>query len=177
MVLNQSVNLEHNHFCACYTWHVYQDRKIEYWEEDYVYIHIKVAHLLLMNYVFLNCRKQAQVGFRVEVAPDLVGVYPTISTSSVSMDPFLCYDWRWFSCLCDFLDRLLGVFPALSSPLHAQKNPKRAFSHLGHWHEGSVLACGLPVLPCTNSLLWLFWPYSRRGACRTVVAVPHLLAL
>jgi len=45
MFLYQSANLDQNLYHTCDSWHMHHDLKIEHWEEEYVYIHIRVAHL------------------------------------------------------------------------------------------------------------------------------------
>jgi hypothetical protein len=60
--------------------------KIERWEAEYVYTHIRVAHLVFRS---SNCDQVAQVAFRAEVAPVVVEVHPCLCASSVSVDSLL----------------------------------------------------------------------------------------
>jgi len=45
MFLHQSANLDQNLYHACDPWHMHHHWKIEHWEEEYEYTHIRVAHL------------------------------------------------------------------------------------------------------------------------------------
>jgi hypothetical protein len=76
-----------------------------------------------------------------------------------------------------FDEALLGVFVSQPSPFCAQETQHPASFVLGSWRVVSLCDILFPQLRRAKSLLWPFWPYSMPGACRTVPAVPDLLAL
>jgi len=77
--------------------------------------------------------------------------------------------WLWRSIAgCLFIAAFTFLCTANSTP--------RCF-FLGPRREDSWSDIVLPLLRRANSHLWLFWTYSRPGSCRTVPAVPDLLAL
>jgi len=72
---------------------------------------------------------------------------------------------------------LLGVFVSQPSPFYAQETQYTTSFLLGPWRVVSYCNISFALLQRTKSLLWPFWPYSMPGSCRTVPAVPDLLAM
>jgi len=81
---HQSAYQEWNRYRACDPWHMDQNWKIERWEAEYVYLHIRVAHLLFRSFEFSQCHWMAQVAFRVWAAPVVVEVHRCLSASRES---------------------------------------------------------------------------------------------
>jgi hypothetical protein len=67
-----------------------QDFKIGHQEEEYVYTHVRVAHLLFWNTDFHHGHQVAQVAFWVQVAPILVEVHPFLCASSMMVASLRC---------------------------------------------------------------------------------------
>ena len=107
---------------------------MEPWEAEYVYIHIRVAHLLFRS---SRCNHMVQVAFRAEVMPIAVEVHPDLCTSSVSVDSLLCHVGKEGSCSCEFHEPLLGVFLSQSSTCYARETQYPASSLLRLWREVS----------------------------------------
>jgi len=68
-------------------------------------------------------------------------------------------------------------FQSQQSPFHAQEAKHPASSLDGYRRKVSWSGIVFPLLWLTKTLHWPFSQYSRPGACRTVPAVPDLLAL
>jgi len=58
---------------------MHHDRKIERWEEEYVYKYIRVAHHPFGNFELPHGHRVVQVAFRAEVPPVLVEVLPFLA--------------------------------------------------------------------------------------------------
>lgn len=78
---------------------------------------------------------------------------------------------------CNFLKRLLGVLLLQPLPFYAQETQHPACYLLGFQYQVFISGIVFPLLSCAKTLIWLFWPYSRAGACWTVLVVPDLCAL
>ena len=72
MFLHQSANLDQNLYHAGNPWHMHHDSKLEHREEEYVYTHIRVAHLRFWTAELPHCDRVEQVAIRVAVASVLV---------------------------------------------------------------------------------------------------------
>jgi len=72
MFLHQSANQDQNLYHTCNPWQMHHDWKIEHWEEEYVYTHIRVAHLRFLISPLPHCHWVEQVSFRVDVVSVLV---------------------------------------------------------------------------------------------------------
>jgi len=162
---------------------MHDDWKIEYWEAENVNSHTWMAYNLFHNFQFPRCLQLAEVAFRAElgfwaeVPPVRLVVHRFPSVSRMSADPLLCHFGREGSRQSDFYKPLLGVFLSQPSPFNAQETQPLASSVLGLQSEVYGYVVAFPPLQCAETLLWPYWPYSRQGACRTVLAVPKLLAL
>jgi len=99
-----------------------------------------------------------------------VEVHLCFCASSVSGDSVPCHYGKGVSGLFDFLETYPGVFPSPPSHCYAQETQLPALSHPGLRHK--VSACGIAFPPLRRTKT-LFWP----GACRTVLAVPDLVAV
>jgi len=156
---------------------MHPDGKIERWEREYVYIYIRVAHLLFRNLMLPHYHNVAQVAFWAEVSLGLVEVHPCLCASSVSADALLCQFGMEGSHPSDFLEPLPGVFLSQCSLCYAQGTQLPAPSLLRHRCKDSWQRVVFSLLWSAIILLRPFWPYSWQGACWTVVAVPDLLTL
>jgi len=175
MFLHQSANLQWNLHCACDPWHIHQDWKIECWEEEYVYTHGRVAPLWFQNFDLPHCHQVAQEAFREEAAPVLVEVHPSLWASRVSGDSLLCHFGNEGRRQFDYHEPLTGVCREQPSTLYAQETRLLVSSLLSLPHNVSSIDIAFPVLRCMYTLLWPIRPYSRQGACQTVLVVPNLL--
>ena len=70
---------------------MHQNWKIEHWEHEYVYTHIRVAHLRFGNIKLPYCHQVVLVGFRAEVALVLLEVHPFLCASSASAKSLLSH--------------------------------------------------------------------------------------
>ena len=91
MDLHQSANLEWNLYRTCDPWHMDQDRQCQCREAEYVYTHIRVAHLLFRNFEFSHSHEVGQVVYLLPVAPVVVEVHPCVCSSSEPADPLQCH--------------------------------------------------------------------------------------
>jgi len=162
-----------------------QDRKIECCEEENVNAHIWVAHCRLGNIEHSRCHSVAQVVVRPEVASvqvsavseGLVEVQAFVCASSMSADVLLCHFGKEGNRQCGFRKAYPGDFPSQSSTFYAQDTQCPTSSLLRHRGEVSSFGTVLALLWRAKILLWLFCSHSRQGSCRTVLAVPDLLAM
>jgi len=177
MDLHLAANLEWNLYRACDPWHTDQDWIIEHREAEYVYTHIRVAHLLLWGFEFSQCHQVAQVAFWASVASVVVDVHPRLCTSCESVDSLLCHFGKEGSHPFDFPEPLPGVIPSQPSACYAQETQHPVSSLLELRRVVSRVVVGFPQLGRAKTLLYPFWPYSRQDACQTVQAVPDLLVL
>jgi hypothetical protein len=76
----------------------------------YVYIHIRVVHLLFQCFDFSHCHQVVQVAFGAEVALVVVVVHPCICVSSMTVHSLLCHFEKEDGRPFDFPDSLPGVF-------------------------------------------------------------------
>jgi len=118
---------------------------------------------------------RAAVGFQMEVPPVLVEVRWLRWASSVSAVSLLCHVCMEGSRPYDFYKPLQGVFPSQPTPFYLQETQLLASSLLRLRHEVFELGVVFPFLRSAETPVWPFWPYSRQGACRTVLAVPEVL--
>jgi len=164
---------------------MHQDWNIEHCEEEYVYTHIWVAHLRFRISALPHCYWMEHLAFRVNVASVLVPAAKVVLVevhvcrciSSVSGDSVQCHFCKEGSHLSDFPKAMWGAYPALPSHCIALQTQLPTSSLLGFPPKVSWFAVDYPLLRCATTPLWPFWPYSRPGACQTVLAVPDLLAL
>jgi len=98
-----------------------QDWQIGLWEAEYVYTHIRVAHLLFWNIEFCHCDHVAQVVFRASVSPVMVDVHLCHCASSQSVDSLLCQFGKGDSRPFDYPESLPGVFLSQPSPSYARE--------------------------------------------------------
>jgi len=154
-----------------------QHRKGERKEVQYVYTHIPVAHILFRTFGWCEDYLAAQLVFQVEMAPVLVEVHLCLWASSMSVDSLLCHFNKegYHPVHCD--KPLPGVFLSQQLPVSAQATQHPASSFLGLQREDPWFVVAFPPLWHAKILICPLWPYSRQDACRTVLAVPNLLAL
>jgi len=161
---------------------MHYDWKIECLEVENAYTQSWMAYLLFHNLRFPRHDLAAQVGSRVEMAywadvpTVLVEVQRFRSASSVSADSLLYHFGMEGSQPYDFCKPLPGVSPSQPSSCDAQETILFASSLLGLQREVSGIVVVFPLLRGAKTCLWPFSPYFRQGACRTVPAVPDLLA-
>jgi len=151
--------------------------KIEHWEDEYVYTHIWVAHLQFRSFEFPECQLMGWVAFRAAVAPVLVEVHLFLCAASVSRDSFRYHVGNKGSHPFDFHEAFSGVFLSQSLPCYSQQTQHLTSSLLGFRRAVSWLVVLLSLLRRAKTHIWPFWSYSMQSACRTVSAVPYLLAL
>jgi len=158
MFPHQSANVKYNLSHACDPWHMHQDRKIHCWEQEYVYTHLRLAHLRFRNIELPDFHQLAQVAFRAKVVPVLVEVNPFLCASSISVDPLLCHFDKEGCLAFNFHESLPGVF--LSQPSHDyfQETQVREFSLPWLLHKVSWSDIVLCPWWHVNILLWPFWP-------------------
>jgi len=107
--------------------------------------------------------------------PDLPAAIPNIPRLVVSAprllasDPSFSEGWQE----CPRRVRYSPEIDASSFTCHIPWYPPGGFQRLKY----ILLMTAFPVLRHAKTLLWPFWPFSRPGTCRTVPAVPDLLAL
>jgi hypothetical protein len=75
--------------------------KIERWEAEYVYTHMRVANRLFWS---THCDQMQQAAFWAEVAPIMVEVHRYLCASSVPQDYFPCHFGKERSRPCDFCE-------------------------------------------------------------------------
>jgi len=177
MDLHQSAHLEWNLYRACDPWPMNQDWKIKRWEAEYVYTHIRDAHLLFRSVEYSHCHQAAQVAFRASMVLVVVEVHLCLYPSNESVDTLLREYGKDDSPLFDFPQPLPCVFLSQPAPCYAceTQHPTSSLPELRHVVSALVVAC--PHLRRAKTLLHPFWPYSRQDASRTVQAVPDLLVL
>jgi diaminopimelate epimerase len=73
--------------------------KIECWEAESVYNHMRVASLLVRS---SHRNQRAQVAIRTKMEPVWLEVHPCLCASSMSVDILQCQFGKEGSCLCDF---------------------------------------------------------------------------
>ena len=176
MCLHQSADLNWNLYRTCDPWHMHQDWNIERWEEEYVYIHMRVAHLQFLNFVLHHCHWVTQVAFWADVASVLVEVHILLCATSMPVDSVLCNFGKECSRPDDFYEPLLGVFLVWPSPCRARETQLLTSSFLGRPCNVSWSGIAFAQMECAKTLLWPLWPYSRQVTCRTVLVVPNLIA-
>ena len=156
MCLHQSANLEYNLYHTCDTWHMHQDWKIERWEEEYVYTHIRVAHLGFRNLELPHYHHMMQVALRAEVAPVPLEVHPCLCTCRMSAESLLYRFGKEGSPLAEFHEPLPGVFISQPSPLDAQDTQLHSSSLLRLRCKARWSASEFPLLWCAKSILGPF---------------------
>jgi len=179
--LHLSSYLDQNRYHARFPQH----RKIPHREELYSNMYIPGANWQFEKVEFQKCYRLGLVACRavVELALESalcvrrVQVHLFHCISSMSADYLWCPFGKEGSRPLGFYVALPGVFASQSSPFCAQATQHPASSVLGPRHVVCYWSIYFPRLQRAKSLLWPFWPYSTSGACRTVPAVPNLLAL
>jgi len=182
MILHKSACLDQNQYCAGYPHH---PRKSPHMEELYANIFIRRVNWRFENVErqkcyrlgWVACRAKAESALDSPVCVGRVEVHLILCLSSVSADSFQCHFRKEGSRTCGFDDALLGVCVSQPSPFHAQETHVPASSVRGTQRVVSLWAIWFPPFLRVKSLPWPFWPYSTPGACRSVPAVPDLLAL
>jgi hypothetical protein len=155
---------------------------MEYLEVENAYTHIWMVYLQIHNFRFPHCHLVAEVVFRAEMAFQaevplvLVEVRQFFCASSVSVDSLLYHIRMERSQPYELNKPLPGVFPSQPSPSYAQETKLLASSLLRLRWDVSRFVVAFPLLCRTKSLLSPVWPHSWQGSCRTVPAVPDLLA-
>jgi len=191
MFLHQSAYLDHNLHCAGYPGHMHPMYKTEHREENNVNTYIGLANWQFGNIELRHCfwvawvALQVEVVFRAEVASalesavcvGLVEMHLFLGISSVSADSLRCHFGKEGICPSGFDEAWPGVFLSQPSPCYAPETPRPTSSLLRLQLEVSWSDIAFHPLQYTTTRLWPFWPYSMRGACRTVPAVADLLAL
>jgi len=142
-----------------------QDWKIERREVQYVYIHIRVAHLLFRIFEISACHQMVQVAFQADVAPVVVAVHLCLYASSVSVDSSQCHFGKEGSRPFDFHEWWLGIFVYQPLPCYAREKQQAASS--------------LPGLRCKVCWLVIAFPQLRRakpsfGYCGHVQGKMHV---
>jgi len=183
MFLYHSTYLENNLHHTCYPRHKFHDWKIELWDGEQVYIHICLADLGRRNVGSDFCHRMVHEAFRVDVALVLASAVSVrlqevrlcISAYSVSVDSLRCHFGKEGSRQIDFHQPLPLVVLMQPSPFCAKQIPPIAASLPGLLCEfassGGVFHLSLHA----TTLLSPFLPYSRGGACLTVLVVPTSL--
>jgi len=154
-----------------------QHWKIERWEAEYVYTHIRVAHLLFRSIEFSNWHQVAQVAFQASGVPVVVEVHLFLCTSSKSVDSVLCHCGNEHSRPFDYHETLPGVFLSKTPPRYAPDTEHPASSPVELRRTVSWLVVAFPQSRRAKTLRWPCWPFPRQDACRTVQAVPDPLDL
>jgi len=95
---------------------------IQHWEEQHVYIHIRVAHHLFRNCELPHCCNLVQLAFQADMVPVPEDVYLCLCTSHLPADLLLGDFGNKGSCLFEFPIPLLCVFLLLPSQFHVWKN-------------------------------------------------------
>jgi len=161
------------------------DWRIESRKGEHAYIHIRQADLGFWKFERDSCHRMAQVAFWVEVAwvlvaPVCVGleeVRPCLCASRVSVDSLRCHFGKEGGRRFGFHKPSPGVIILQLSPFYAQQIQHPTSSLPGLLRKVSWTGDVLPLSRRAKTLFWPFLPYSRRGACLTVLAVPDLVAL
>jgi len=151
MLLHQPANLNWNLYRACDPWHMHKDSNSKRWEEEYVYIHIRVAHLRFRMHELPCCNQVAQVVFPADVASVLVSaVWVAVVEVHLCLAPPACLG---ILC-CAILPRKAAI--RLIFPKHSQlpphpsfhnfipvkvKSPLLLFSDLSAWFLHQLLCC------------------------------------
>jgi len=163
---------------------MHHDHKIPHREDLYVTTYIRLANWGFGNFKLRKCYQLGRVACLAEVvsAPESavcigrVKVHLFLCICSMSADSLWCHFGKEGSRTCGFDEAYPGVFLSQPSPFFAQETQHPTFSLLGPGREDSWPGISFPLLRHVKSLLWPFCPYSRPGTCRTVAAVPNLLA-
>ena len=163
---------------------MYHDWKIDRREGEHVYIHIWLADLECWNFGRDFCQRMARVAFLVDVVLVLVSaisvrleeVHPCLWTSRVYVDSSRCHFGKEGSHRLDFHTPSLGVVLSQLSPFYAQEIQHPASSLPRLLCEVCRSGVGCSLSQHAKTLLWPIPPYSRPGACLTVLPVPDLLA-
>jgi len=164
---------------------MHYDCKIECWNAENVYTLTWMAYLLFHNFHFNQCHRMPQEAFwgeeafQPEVPPVLAERSLFLCASSLSADSLLCHFGMEGGRQYDIYKPLLGAFLSQPSPCSAWETQHRASSLLRLQPDVSLLVVAFPLLRHAKthlSRLWRLWPHSRQGKCRTVPAVPDLIA-
>ena len=164
---------------------MYQDWKFERRKEGHVYIHIWREDVGLCNCGLDFSHRMVQVAFRVKVAlllvlgvcVELEGVSPSFCASSVSVDSLRFHFGMDGSRQFHLHKPSPGVVLSQLSPCYTKEILHPASSLRGLLRKVSWSAVLFPLSLRAKTLHLPFSPYSRQGACLTVLAVPDLLAL
>jgi len=125
----------------------------------------------------VTCLVEVELALESAVSVGHVEVHLLHCVSSDSAGSLRCHFSKEGSRTFGFDKALLGVFVSQPSPFCAQETPHPTSVLFGPGSIVSLCDISFPQLQRAKSLLSLFWPYSMPGACRTVSAVPDLLAL
>jgi len=185
MFLHHSTNLEWNLHRARNPQHMYHDWKFERRKGEHVYIHIWRADVGFCNCALDFCHRMAQVAFWVKVSlllvsggcVELEGVCPSLGASSLSVDSLQCHFGMDGSSQFDFHKPSPCVVLSQLSPGCTLEIQHPASSLRGLLRGVSRSGVAFPPSLHAKTLHLPFSPYSRQGACLTVLAVPDLLAL
>jgi len=180
--LHQSAYLNQNRYRARYAHHLHH---IPHRDELYANMYIRPPNWWFQQVKLWKCYWLGRVACLAEVEWTLesalcvgrVEVHLFLCVSSVSAESVRCHFGKEGSWTFGFDESLPGVFVSQPSPLCAQETEHPTSFLLGRRRVVSLWDISFPQTWRTKSLLWPFWPYSTPGACRTVPAVPDLLAL
>ena len=159
MDLHQSANQEWNLYRAWDSSHRDQDWKLKRFDAEYIYTHVRVAHLLFRRFEFSQYHQLVQVAFWAKVASVAVETHLCLCTTSASVDCVQCRIGKRGSRPFHFHEPLLSVFLSQYSPYHAREIQHHLSSHLGLWCEVSWWVVAFAQLRHSKTLLGPFWPY------------------
>jgi len=151
----------------------------------YVNTHIRVVNCQLGNNKLPHSHQVARMALWAEVgsvivSPVCVGrveVHRHLDASSVCADSSPCHLGKEGRYLCGCDEAQLRVFLSQPSPLYAQESQITVSTLPILWHEVSWFGVVFPLLRPTKTPLWPFSPLSKRGTCRSILAVPDLPVL
>jgi len=103
-------------------------------EAEYIYTHIRVAHLLLRSFEFSQCHQLAQVVFWASVVRIVVEVHPCLCASSESVDSCCAISVRK-TAVCLIFPNLCWV--SLHRSLHLVMPGKHNTLHILFWNFGA----------------------------------------
>jgi len=191
MFLHQPAYLDQNLFSVGYPGQMHQVKIFQRREEKDVNTYIQLVNGWCGSVELRQCDKVAQVAFHVDVkfraeetsaleSAVCVGrmeMHMFLSIPSVSPDSLRCHFGKEGIRPSGFDEASPGVILSQHSPVYAPdtQHPTVGFLALRCDVSGSDNA--FPLLRPLKTCHWPFRPYSRRDACRTVPAVPDLLAL
>ena len=179
---HQSAYLDQNRDRAQYPHHL---RNIPHREELYANTYIQPANWLFQHIELLKsyrlgwvaCLPDVELALDSALCVGRVEVHLFLCVSTVSADSLRCHFGSEGSRTCGFDKALPGVFVSQPSPFCAPETQHPDSLLLRPRWVISLWDISFARLRRVKSLVWPFWPYSMPGACRTVPAVPDLLAL